>query len=306
MARATASRWPTGSAGPRTCRSRPSWRSPAPSRRWSSRSPCWRSPGARRATTPPPAAGPRRPGSPRSSTRRAWRVALRVVGFVVFLYAAMAAVLRRGPADQPVLRHLLRAGVGRRWSRSRCCSARSGRRSARSAPSTLGVREAVRQRPRPRRVRATPTRLGYWPAALGLFAFVWLELVYPYSTELGPVRLWCAAYVARDAASAAPCSATASTSAPTRSRSTRPWSPSCRSGAARDGPAGRAQPAGQPRHRPGPAGPGRAWSRCCSAARRSTRSRTPARWVQFVQDSTVVGVRCSTTWRCWRSASASG
>ena len=25
---------------------------------------------------------------------------------------------------------------------------------------------------------------------------MWLELVYPYSTELGPVRLWCAAYVA--------------------------------------------------------------------------------------------------------------
>jgi len=41
-----------------------------------------------------------------------------------------------------------------------------------------------------------PTRLGYWPAALGLFAFVWLELVYPYSTELGPVRLWVAVYLA--------------------------------------------------------------------------------------------------------------
>ncbi|MBI2245488.1 MAG: hypothetical protein HYU55_16640, partial [Nocardioides sp.] len=41
-----------------------------------------------------------------------------------------------------------------------------------------------------------PDRLGYWPAALGLFAFVWMELVYPFSTELGPVRLWCAAYVA--------------------------------------------------------------------------------------------------------------
>nr|WP_207950248.1 hypothetical protein [Nocardioides ochotonae] len=41
-----------------------------------------------------------------------------------------------------------------------------------------------------------PARLGYWPAAVGLFAFVWLELAYVYSTELGPVRLWCAAYVA--------------------------------------------------------------------------------------------------------------
>ncbi len=41
-----------------------------------------------------------------------------------------------------------------------------------------------------------PAWLGHWPASVGLFAFVWLELVYPYSTELGPVRLWCAAYVA--------------------------------------------------------------------------------------------------------------
>ena len=40
-----------------------------------------------------------------------------------------------------------------------------------------------------------PARLGYWPAALGLLAFVWLELVFPNSTELGPVRLWCAAYL---------------------------------------------------------------------------------------------------------------
>ena len=41
-----------------------------------------------------------------------------------------------------------------------------------------------------------PERLGYWPAALGLFAFVWFELVFPYKTELDSVRLWCAAYLA--------------------------------------------------------------------------------------------------------------
>lgn len=41
-----------------------------------------------------------------------------------------------------------------------------------------------------------PERLGHWPAALGLLAFVWIELVYPYGTELGPVRLWCAVYLA--------------------------------------------------------------------------------------------------------------
>ena len=41
-----------------------------------------------------------------------------------------------------------------------------------------------------------PSWLGVWPAAIGLYAFVWLELVYPFSNQLGPVRLWFAGYVA--------------------------------------------------------------------------------------------------------------
>ncbi len=41
-----------------------------------------------------------------------------------------------------------------------------------------------------------PERLGYWPAALGLFGFVWQELVNPQSTYLGTVRLWLAVYFA--------------------------------------------------------------------------------------------------------------
>lgn len=41
-----------------------------------------------------------------------------------------------------------------------------------------------------------PRWVGYWPAALGLLAFVWLELVYPDSTYLSPVRLWFAIYIA--------------------------------------------------------------------------------------------------------------
>ncbi len=45
-------------------------------------------------------------------------------------------------------------------------------------------------------LRDYPSRFGYWPAAIGLFAFTWMELVYPYGTELGPLRLWCATYVA--------------------------------------------------------------------------------------------------------------
>lgn len=40
-----------------------------------------------------------------------------------------------------------------------------------------------------------PERLGLWPAAAGLYAFVWLELAYQYPTELGSVRFWCAVYV---------------------------------------------------------------------------------------------------------------
>ncbi|MCW2784856.1 MAG: hypothetical protein JWP74_1373 [Marmoricola sp.] len=42
---------------------------------------------------------------------------------------------------------------------------------------------------------AYPERLGYWPAAAGLFAFVWQELVNPHGTELGQVRIWLALYL---------------------------------------------------------------------------------------------------------------
>jgi len=40
-----------------------------------------------------------------------------------------------------------------------------------------------------------PERLGYWPAALGLFAFVWQELVDPDQVELATVQTWLAAYL---------------------------------------------------------------------------------------------------------------
>lgn len=47
-----------------------------------------------------------------------------------------------------------------------------------------------------RGVAAYPSRLGSWPAAVALFAFVWLELVNPHSAYLGPVRTWLAVYFA--------------------------------------------------------------------------------------------------------------
>lgn len=39
-------------------------------------------------------------------------------------------------------------------------------------------------------VRAYPAKLGYWPAAFGILAFTWFELVAPSNTELSSVRLW--------------------------------------------------------------------------------------------------------------------
>jgi hypothetical protein len=39
-----------------------------------------------------------------------------------------------------------------------------------------------------------PERVGLWPAAFGLFAFVWLELVFPANNFLWSVRLWFAMY----------------------------------------------------------------------------------------------------------------
>jgi hypothetical protein len=41
---------------------------------------------------------------------------------------------------------------------------------------------------------AYPARLGYWPAAVGLFAFVWLELASPDPGSVDAVRLWVAVY----------------------------------------------------------------------------------------------------------------
>ncbi|MDT5074181.1 MAG: hypothetical protein QOH82_3501 [Mycobacterium sp.] len=40
-----------------------------------------------------------------------------------------------------------------------------------------------------------PARLGYWPAAAGLFAFVWLELASPDPGSLAAVKLWLLLYV---------------------------------------------------------------------------------------------------------------
>ena len=124
---------------------------------------------------------------------RALAITARVLGMVFFLYVAAAAVLGQDTLVNPffgtfyvllwvglVPASLLLGPFFKAISPARTISMLFAKIS--------GVPEGEGLRP-------YPERLGYWPAALGLFAFVWLELVYPSSTALGPVRLWCAAYL---------------------------------------------------------------------------------------------------------------
>lgn len=120
-------------------------------------------------------------------------VVLRVLGMAFFLYVAAAAIFGKDVVGNPFLgtfyvllwvglvpASLLFGPFFKAISPARTVSMLFARISG--VPPGAGL-------------YTYPARLGYWPAAAGLFAFVWLELVYPSSTDLGPVRLWCAAYL---------------------------------------------------------------------------------------------------------------
>jgi hypothetical protein len=124
----------------------------------------------------------------------AFLVVTRTIGFAIFGFAVMAAVLGEDRLTNPIFGivyvwwwvglvplSLLLGPAYKALSPVRTINAAFAKVSG-TDPDTG--------------VFTYPERLGYWPAAVGLFAFVWLELVYPHSTELGPLRLWCAAYVA--------------------------------------------------------------------------------------------------------------
>lgn len=124
---------------------------------------------------------------------RALAVTARVLGMAFFLYVAAAAVFGEDTLINPFLgtfyvllwvgivpASLLLGPVFRAVSPARTISMLFARVSG--VPDGEGL-------------YTYPARLGYWPAAAGLFAFVWLELVYPSSTDVGPVRLWCAVYL---------------------------------------------------------------------------------------------------------------
>jgi hypothetical protein len=150
----------------------------------------WRKPRYDGATSGRPAPA----GLARVVDSRGFTVAARGLGIVLFLYVAVASVFGKDLLTNPVFGifyvwwwvGLVPASVllGPFWR------AISPVRTINTVVARLTGSDPERG------VYPYPERLGYWPAAIGLFAFVWMELVYPYSTELGPVRLWMAVYVA--------------------------------------------------------------------------------------------------------------
>jgi hypothetical protein len=125
---------------------------------------------------------------------RAARAGLRVLGGVITAYVVMAAVFGRDDALNPTAGAvyvllwigvpLLSVVVGPVWRWVNPI------RSMHLVLSRLiGTRPEQGMAP-------LPTWLGYWPAALSLLAFVWLELVAPQSTTLPVLRTFFAAYVA--------------------------------------------------------------------------------------------------------------
>jgi hypothetical protein len=131
-----------------------------------------------------------------------WHVAMRLVGLAFFGFGAFAAVFGQDLLTNPVfgmfyvwwwvglpVASIVLGPVWRAVSPVRTIHAAVTRLTGDPGdPGDPGSRG--------RGLYDYPARLGYWPAALGLLAFVWIELVYPHGTELGPVRLWCATYVA--------------------------------------------------------------------------------------------------------------
>ena len=81
---------------------------------------------------------------------------------------------------------------GSAWWRCRWPSGRCGARCRRCARCYRLLRVGRRAAA----VRLSRRRLGYWPAVLGLFAFVWLELASPDPGSLAAMKIWLLLYLA--------------------------------------------------------------------------------------------------------------
>ncbi|MDN4614725.1 hypothetical protein P5G50_09690 [Leifsonia sp. F6_8S_P_1B] len=123
----------------------------------------------------------------------ATRWSVRILGAALFLFAATAAVLGQDNLTNPVF------GIVYVWLWVGIVPASLLFGPFYRAISPVRTAHLVLSRisgndPGSGVVRA-PRRLGLWPAAVGLFAFVWLELVVPDGTALATVNLWFTVYL---------------------------------------------------------------------------------------------------------------
>ena len=124
---------------------------------------------------------------------RWWRGLLRVVGLIALLYLVVVAVFGKDLLLNPIFGIFyvwIWVGIpvaslffGRVW---RAISPFRAISTGIAALSGSDPDEGILR---------YPERLGMWPAALGLLAFVWMELIYPHNVDLSPVRLWCGVYL---------------------------------------------------------------------------------------------------------------
>jgi hypothetical protein len=122
------------------------------------------------------------------------RVGLRVLGLLAAAYVATAAIFGRDDALNPTAGSvfvLLWIGVpllslllGPVW------------RLVNPLRGVHGLLSVLMRTPPEQGLARYPRRLGYWPAAASLLAFVWLELVAPENTSLHVLRTFFAVYLA--------------------------------------------------------------------------------------------------------------
>jgi hypothetical protein len=136
-----------------------------------------------------------------------FRTVVRLAGFVFFAYVTWAALAGQDLVTNPVFgvvyvwlwvglvpASLLFGSFFRAVSPLRTLRGGLGWVLDRFTPSSPSTRHPGDEDADDGLVRL-PAWVGCWPAALGLLAFTWLELVSPHSTYLDPVRTWFALYL---------------------------------------------------------------------------------------------------------------
>ena len=124
----------------------------------------------------------------------AWRVLLRGVGLVSLLYLVLVALAGKDLLTNPIF-GIFYVWI---WVGMVPASLLFGRVWRAISPWRLlntGLARITGAEP-DAGLYSYPERLGRWPAAFALFAFVWFELVDTHNTELGQVTFWCAVYLA--------------------------------------------------------------------------------------------------------------